>query len=33
VGQARKLMNRVVPLEVDLDRAMDPAIKLKDAVV
>jgi 3-phenylpropionate/trans-cinnamate dioxygenase ferredoxin reductase component len=29
----RKLMNRGVPLEVDLDRALDPAIKLKDAVV
>jgi 3-phenylpropionate/trans-cinnamate dioxygenase ferredoxin reductase component len=33
VGQVRKLMNRGVPLEVDLDRALDPAIKLKDAVV
>ena len=33
VGQARKLMNRGVPLTVDLDRALDPIIKLKDAVV
>ena len=33
VGQARKLMNRGVPLTVDLDRALDPAIKLKDAAV
>jgi hypothetical protein len=29
----RKLMNRGVPLTVDLDRALDPAVKLKDAVV
>lgn len=33
VGQVRKLMNRGVPLEVDLDRALDPALKLKDAVI
>jgi hypothetical protein len=33
VGQVRKLMNRGVPLTVDLDRALDPAVKLKDAVV
>ncbi|MGW2091564.1 NAD(P)/FAD-dependent oxidoreductase [Promicromonospora sukumoe] len=33
VGQVRKLMNRSVPLTVDLDRALDPATKLKDAVV
>jgi glycine/D-amino acid oxidase-like deaminating enzyme len=33
VGQVRKLMNRGVPLEVDLTRALDPAVKLKDAVV
>jgi 3-phenylpropionate/trans-cinnamate dioxygenase ferredoxin reductase subunit len=33
VGQVRKLMNRGVPLEVDLTRALDPTIKLKDAVV
>lgn len=33
VGQVRKLMNRGVPLTVDLDRARDPAVKLKDAVV
>jgi hypothetical protein len=33
VGQVRKLMNRGVPLTVDLDRALDPTIKLKDAVV
>lgn len=33
VGQVRKLMNRGVPLTVDLDRALDPAVKLKDAAV
>lgn len=33
VGQVRKLMNRGVPLTVDLDRALDPTIKLKDAAV
>ena len=33
VGQVRKLMNRGVPLTVDLDRALDPTVKLKDAVV
>lgn len=33
VGQVRKLMNRGVPLELDLDRALTPATKLKDAVV
>ncbi|MEV0951893.1 FAD-dependent oxidoreductase [Promicromonospora sp. NPDC050249] len=33
VGQVRKLMNRGVPLELDLERALDPATKLKDAVV
>ncbi|MCP2264931.1 Reductase C-terminal [Promicromonospora thailandica] len=33
VGQVRKLMNRGVPLEVDLDRALDPAVRLRDAVV
>ncbi|GAA2218037.1 FAD-dependent oxidoreductase [Promicromonospora sukumoe] len=33
VGQVRKLMNRSVPLTVDLDRALDPATRLKDAVV
>ena len=33
VGQVRKLMNRGVPLTVDLTRALDPTIKLKDAVV
>lgn len=32
VGQVRKLMNRGVPLTVGLDRALDPAVKLKDAV-
>ncbi|WP_275004756.1 NAD(P)/FAD-dependent oxidoreductase [Promicromonospora iranensis] len=33
VGQVRKLMNRGVPLELDLERALDPSIKLKDAVI
>ncbi|MFI9487630.1 NAD(P)/FAD-dependent oxidoreductase [Promicromonospora sp. NPDC052451] len=33
VGQVRKLMNRSVPLEIDLDRALDPGTKLKDAVL
>lgn len=33
VGQVRKLMNRGVPLEINLDRALDPATKLKDAVL
>ncbi|MDR7382418.1 NAD(P)/FAD-dependent oxidoreductase [Promicromonospora iranensis] len=33
VGQVRKLMNRGVPLTLDLDRALDPSIKLKDALV
>jgi NADPH-dependent 2,4-dienoyl-CoA reductase/sulfur reductase-like enzyme len=33
VGQVRKLMNRGVPLELDLERALDPATKLKDTVV
>lgn len=33
VGQVRKLMNRGVPLELDLERALNPAVKLKDAVV
>jgi 3-phenylpropionate/trans-cinnamate dioxygenase ferredoxin reductase subunit len=33
VGQVRKLMNRGVPLELDLDRALNPATKLKDTVV
>lgn len=33
VGQVRKLMNRAVPLQVDLERALDPAAKFKDAVV
>jgi 3-phenylpropionate/trans-cinnamate dioxygenase ferredoxin reductase subunit len=33
VGQVRKLMNRGVPLELDLDRARNPATKLKDTIV
>lgn len=33
VGQVRKLMNRGVPLELDLDRALTPATKLKDTIV
>jgi NADPH-dependent 2,4-dienoyl-CoA reductase/sulfur reductase-like enzyme len=33
VGQVRKLMNRGVPLVLDLDRALDPSTKLKDAVI
>ena len=33
VGQARKLMNRDAPLEVDLERALDPTVKFRDAVV
>ncbi|WP_369371134.1 NAD(P)/FAD-dependent oxidoreductase [Promicromonospora sp. Populi] len=33
VGQVRKLMNRDAPLQVDLTRAQNPAIKLKDTVV
>ena len=33
VGQVRKLMNRGVPLELDLDRALDPTTKLRDTIV
>jgi len=33
VGQVRKLMNRGVPLEIDVDRALDPSTKLKDTVL
>lgn len=33
VGQVRKLMNRTVPLQVDLERAVDPATRFRDAVV
>lgn len=33
VGQVRKLMNRGAPLELDLTRATDPTVKLKDAVL
>lgn len=33
VGQVRKLMNRVEPLLVDLERIVDPAVRLRDAVI
>ncbi|MBL0884740.1 NAD(P)/FAD-dependent oxidoreductase [Myceligenerans indicum] len=33
VGQVRKLMNRPEPLVVDLDKVVDPSVRLRDAVV
>jgi len=32
VGAVRRLMNRGEPLRLDLDRALDPAVRLRDAV-
>jgi 3-phenylpropionate/trans-cinnamate dioxygenase ferredoxin reductase subunit len=32
VGPVRKAMNRPAPLVVDLDRAADPAVRLRDAL-
>lgn len=33
VGAVRRLMNRDEPLRVDVDRALDPAVRLKDAAL
>ncbi len=33
VAAVRKLMNRDAPLEIDLDKALDPTVRLKDAAL